>query len=86
MSQTATNGQIPTAGLACMVTASTAGLANETIEFKYDHGSYVTEQIVKRAQEEERRRAITARIPSAAELDLIAIDPPADWLADKDWN
>jgi hypothetical protein len=35
---------------------------------------------------EKPRDAVIARIPSAAELDLIAVDPPAEWLADKGWR
>jgi hypothetical protein len=33
-----------------------------------------------------RRQRIIASIPSAADLDLIAINPPAEWLADKGWK
>jgi hypothetical protein len=38
------------------------------------------------SEDKNRRAEITARIPSAEELDLIAIDPPAEWLADKGWG
>jgi len=33
--------------------------------------------------DEEQRKAIIARIPSAEDLDLIAIDPPDEWLKEK---
>ena len=33
-----------------------------------------------------QRVQIIAEIPSAADLDLIVIDPPAEWLADKGWK
>lgn len=33
-----------------------------------------------------RRDHIIASIPSAAELDLITVSPPAEWLADKGWK
>ena len=33
-----------------------------------------------------RRQQIIASMPSAADLDLIVIDPPAEWLADKGWK
>ncbi len=36
-------------------------------------------------EEAERLRAIAARIPSAADLDLIVIDVPAEWRKEKPW-
>jgi hypothetical protein len=33
-----------------------------------------------------RRDRIIASIPSAADLDLIAINPPPEWLADNGWQ
>jgi predicted DNA-binding antitoxin AbrB/MazE fold protein len=34
----------------------------------------------------QRRAAIAARIPSDEDLALIAIPPPAEWLAEKEWE
>ena len=33
-----------------------------------------------------RRESIIASMPSAADLDLIVVDPPAEWIADKGWH
>ena len=33
-----------------------------------------------------RRERIIASIPSAADLDLIVIEPPVEWLADEGWK
>lgn len=33
-----------------------------------------------------RRQRIIASIPSAADLDLITVNPPAEWLADRGWK
>jgi hypothetical protein len=34
----------------------------------------------------ETRDEVIARIPSATDLDLVAIDPPAEWLAERSWE
>lgn len=43
-------------------------------------------EFVREVAGREPREQIIARIPSAADLDLIAVDPPAEWLADKGWR
>src|SRR5687768_1457790 len=37
-------------------------------------------------QEAARRQAIIARMPSDSDLELIAIDPPKEWLAERNWT
>lgn len=76
MSKTATNGQLATAGLVCWVAVSAAGMTYEPCQLvENNHGSYTTEEIIRRTiSSADARRATAAASILDAQLALIETD------------